>query len=286
MIDSDSLIIPNDIFCLVCKFIDNNASFVNFTTTCKYFVRFMQARPLTDTYLLSKILPACHNYVFTKIIYDLNKLSIGSIPKLVKSITFNDDFNDDITELYSLPKLEFIGIGTNFANMESIKFVPATIINKKDLILTTIANILSLGEHKYVIDGIIYYNEKLIYKIKTKINKKMLNFIKNNSFDAKSVNQLKKIIFNRVNQSISDFLAYVDIFDKYKYIMAKRKPDISFLKNNHCSIKEFIEITQTIYDKKQIFLDHIYQKILDKYQCSTISEFSELCSRSYNHDLS
>ena len=287
-----TLIMPDDIFCLICKFIDDR-SFVNFTTTSKFYLRFILDRPLSDTYSLSKILLSRNNYVFIKIIYDYNKLLVESIPKSIISITFNDDFNDNIIKLYSLPKLEFIGVGKNFANMESIQSIPQTIINKKDLVLTTIANILSFDEYEQEIKRItvhntrfpIYFNKTTIYKIKTKMNKKMLAFIENNSFDVDAVNHLAKInLYIPIkwkDQSMVEFLSNVDIFDKYKHIMAQKNPDTCFLKNNHCLIKEFIEITQIIYDKKQIFLDHIYQKILDKYQCSTISEFAKLCSCNY-----
>ncbi|BCS82557.1 hypothetical protein QLL95_gp0068 [Cotonvirus japonicus] len=284
---------PLEIVCHICNYLDE-IDFIYLTQTCQGLQAISKIKSLNTKYLFSKASQFGDKYLFTNIIVDIiQNVNLLDTWK-TNTITLHNDFNGDIEPLYALPKLKTINIGTNFTHIESIKNIPDNIINKKSIILHTIANIVSLKEYE---NDLLLLNQDDIskhpfpgYLDKTSINmineQIFLDILKNPN--VKSYHYIMDTILRcfKPNMSeiiIGDLFKRFDIFDKYKIMIDiakkyKRSDNLNeeiveFIKTNTELITEFVEDLRIIYDFKYAYLSDIYQRILKKYNFKNMLEY-------------
>jgi len=293
---------PLEIIKHICEFIIDEKDFVFFTMTCKSLASVSDFKPLTKYYTFSKIIRSVDTYNFINIFYDLESIRIQLMPKNLESITLSDDFNGDIQELYTLPKLKVINTGMNFSNIESLELMPDSIINKRMIILTTTANFSAKEEYINIIGELFspdypsYFNKKSIYIIHKKIIQQIIKGLNSLDINVETCEQILteinrcKRMYNK-KKTIKDLFIMAggkkspNIYDKYKIIFEQNpcvplstlpKVLTNFVEPNKNLIKEFIEDLQIIFDKRQLFINNYYDKILKQYNLQNINEYYEL----------
>lgn len=285
----------------ICNYLDHDIEYIHLIMCCKKFYhQSKKYRNLYKFYKLSEIIKSVNKYNFINIIYDYPLFSIESIPPTIQTIFFIDNFNDNITSLYELPNLKSIQVGFGFTNIESVRFIPNNIINRKKLALKTIAN--TLAKHTYYDDiqriydnGINtyprYFTHNSIYVIYKKILRNGLNFLKNKNIDVVVSKRILKIIKKCMNrwkshdQMLSQLLLQIDSNNKYKSIfdyvnkITKHNEHIflPFLNDNVNFVVELIEDLQFIFDQQKLFLEYIYGQIIKKHNCKDVFEYTDLC---------
>ncbi len=133
---------PCDCLKIICESI-NDSDFINLILCSKYLYslrKYNLKTIMTGKYKLSKIEHVKNMYVFTNIFYDFLKLDTSQIPNTIKEITFCDNFNETINELYDFKNLTKINIGMYYYNDELFCDMPNTITTKKELAMTIITN--------------------------------------------------------------------------------------------------------------------------------------------------
>lgn len=277
--------LPSELLIIISQFL-HDIDFIRFIRTSKYIRSIQKERSLVRQYALSKILAFISQYSFTNILYDFNILRIQFIPKDTQIITFYDDFNDSIKRLNNLSNLRYIHIGHNFTHIESIKSIPNSIINKKELILTVIANITSKIRYSNDIKRIDdpsdcggfpgYYNSTCINKINLKDIKSILAYL-DEEINDRSCNIILNRIKSNIYISFIELMVSTDYYSKYQIFYLRNSLNIDYIEENRELFKEFFSDMYILFVKEQQYLSTIYDKVLKKYHCSSIDGYTEIC---------
>src|SRR4051812_48646288 len=106
-----------DILRLICSLI-NDKEFINLISSCTqlYNLRFCNLKHLINQYTLSNIGHVFNNYMFTDIFYDYLEWNPNLIPQTIEKITFIDEFNENISELFTFKYIKHINLGIFYTN--------------------------------------------------------------------------------------------------------------------------------------------------------------------------
>ncbi|XWV24889.1 hypothetical protein QJ856_gp0894 [Tupanvirus deep ocean] len=294
--------LPTEILSILFNKLIDDEDFINITYTCKQFYSFCKERPLNKKYLLSNVIKNSR-YSFQNIIYDMNLIIPDDFTKHIVTITFPEDFNGDINWVNSLPKLQFINVGMNFIDLDSLKLVPIHIKNKKELILKSIANQITHEEFSEEIkilkfgschDHYPAYKKKLaLYQARIITLKYLLNAIKDGDTNYEVIRKFDILVrstqYRRYGKSIKDLLLEFDIFKVYDpFFQTPNRLNITQFYRFEQIVKEKINLVKDllvdlnyIYDIKMSNVNHIYMEIARKNNFLNVEDYINFIKRKY-----
>ncbi|XWV24890.1 hypothetical protein QJ856_gp0893 [Tupanvirus deep ocean] len=302
-------ILPVEILTLLVNFIEHDKDFINFTITCKYLWSYSNERTLKETYLLSKI-TTVNKYTFENIICNRDHVIYSANIQNIKSILFTHDFNGDISWLHSLPKLKYINVDIRFTNIFLYKRIPDSVENKKQLILTVIANYYTYQDHKLEFEILDsgsshkgtfpnYHIKWSICKIHKKLFDKVINDLTkvNSDIDIKLVkdinNVTKKCVDKYQNtESLQNLFAMIDILKIYEPIFEITNRSLNsyklqkyqqFIKSNTKLVIELISDMRFINEIKMKNLKTIYGEIAKKNCFTKINDYVDFIVNVYSN---
>lgn len=109
-------LLPSDCLKIIFNDVDDR-DFINVLMVSKFMSswRNYNLKVLNGCYRMSKIMKVINVFTFTNILYDFEHFEIKILPKTIKKITFDDNFNDRFDELFMF-KIQDVSVGMFYDN--------------------------------------------------------------------------------------------------------------------------------------------------------------------------
>lgn len=282
---------PMLVMCKICNYLDRDIDYINLTMCCKkFYTKSDKYRSLRKSYKSSVIAKSIYRYDFRDIIYDYPIFSIDLVPVTIEKITFLDNFNDDISELFNLSNLNFVLVGPSFTNFDSIVDISYRITNRRKILLQIIANCYATKYYHQDISNIAqvsytkklyfpgYFNKIAICKIQKRKLLKILNDITQEINETIFVSILK--ILDGYTSEMENFGLYMSYINSAYAKFFYNINSITWQHNKHFFNDKLSLLSELINDllcmlgTQQIFLAHIYTKLALNFNCSDIVQYT------------
>ncbi len=256
--------INTDILRLICSLI-NDKEFINLISSCTqlYNLRFCNLKHLINQYTLSNIGHVFNNYMFTDIFYDYLEWNPNLIPQTIEKITFIDEFNENIGELFTFKYIKHINLGIFYTNDNLLENNIDNFINRDDLIASIICNKIFVVDLKSDIDKLIdikinrefpsNYNKSSMYSIRAK-------YIKKNGL----VQAKKHGNNNNLLQWVNKFNSNINLPNNYKSMF--------YYDNLESLTQGHLDFYGNIIQKIRINIRKLRDKIFKKYNCNDLDD--------------
>lgn len=109
-------LLPSDCLKIIFNDVDDK-DFINVLMLSKFMLswRNYNLKVLDGCYRMSKIMKVINVFTFTNILYDFEHFDIKILPKTIRKITFDDNFNDRFDELFMF-KIQDVSVGMFYDN--------------------------------------------------------------------------------------------------------------------------------------------------------------------------